>query len=215
MFTGIIQQVGRLVARTRAGGSFRLAIESGPWTPALAKGESVSVSGVCLTVAEITRRGFVCDMLDETLRMTNLGAMKAGARLNLERAVRADSLLGGHFITGHVEGVGVLRRRVAENRDWRLEIDCGKPLLARTVERGSIACDGVSLTVAKLSADYFAVKIIPFTWHNTTLGLLRPGDKINLETDLLGKYVFRWLEQQRPEKPLTEEFIRGAFGGGA
>ena len=215
MFTGIIQQVGRLAARSRAGGSVRLAIEAKPWTPALAHGESISVSGVCLTVAAITSRGFACDVLDETLRVTSLGAKKAGALLNLERAVRADGLLGGHIITGHVEGVGILRRRTAENRDWRLEIGCGKPLLARTIERGSIACDGVSLTVAALSADSFAVNIIPFTWANTTLNRLRPGDKINLETDLFGKYVFRWLEQQRPGKLLTEEFIRGAFGGGA
>ena len=201
MFTGLIQQIGKLAGKEKNGDSLRLIINTQEWNPPLAEGESISVNGICLTAAEITNQGFACDVLNETINCSNLGAKQIGAALNLERAVRAGEPLGGHLITGHVEGLGTLTRRMAADHDWRLEFSCDKPLLRQIVAKGSIACDGVSLTVASLTESAFSVNIIPFTWANTNLHRLREGETINLETDLIGKYVFRWLEENQRGHP--------------
>ena len=229
MFTGIIQQLGKLAAKDTAGGSLRLSIHNQKWNPLLATGESIAVNGVCLTVARITANGFTSDMLEETARCSNLGAKRIGEALNLERAVKLGEPLGGHMITGHVEGLGTLIRRSAVGSDWKLDFACDESLMRYIVNKGSIACDGVSLTVSSLEKDFFSVNIIPHTWQNTSLHLLKEGDKVNLETDLIGKYVFRWLEKgqgseirdQRSEvgsrkaegnqsKPITEDLLRKA-----
>ena len=213
MFTGLIQQVGKLAARETNGDSLRLIINTQKWNPPLTereRGESISVNGVCLTSAEITDNGFACDVLKETINCSNLGAKQVGAALNLERAIRAGEPLGGHLITGHVEGPGTLTRRRADGRDWMLEFSCDKTLLSQMVSKGSIACDGVSLTIASLGKASFSVNIIPFTWTNTNLHQLREGETVNLETDLIGKYVFRWLEQKRGSEPITADLLRNA-----
>ncbi len=222
MFTGIIQQLGKLAAKDTAGGSLRLSIHSQKWKPLLATGESIAVNGVCLTVARITASGFASDVLEETARRSNLGAKRIGEALNLERAIKLGEPLGGHMITGHVEGLGTLIRRVNIGRDWKLEFSCDKALLRQIVLKGSIACDGVSLTVSSLTDLSFSVNIIPFTWTNTNLHQLREGETINLETDLIGKYVFRWLEEnqrseirgqrsvEKPARSITEDILRNA-----
>ena len=213
MFTGLIQQVGKLAAKETNGDSLRLIINTQKWNPPLTereRGESISVNGVCLTSAEITDNGFACDVLKETINCSNLGAKQVGAALNLERAIRAGEPLGGHLITGHVEGLGTLTRRMADGRDWMLEFSCDKTLLSQMVSKGSIACDGVSLTIATLEKTSFSVNIIPFTWANTNLHQLREGETVNLETDLIGKYVFRWLEQKRGSEPITADLLRNA-----
>jgi len=220
MFTGLIQQIGKLAARETNGDSLRVIIYSQKWNPPLTGGESISVNGVCLTAAEIKDKGFACDVLKETINCSNLGTKQIGAALNLERAIRAGEPLGGHLITGHVEGLGTLIRRMADGRDWRLEFLCDKTLLRQMVSKGSIACDGVSLTVSSLTDSTFSANIIPFTWANTNLHQLREGDTINLETDLIGKYVFRWLEErtevreqrsgEKPVRSITEDRLRNA-----
>jgi riboflavin synthase len=197
MFTGLIQQLGKLASREATGKGLRLTISAQKWDASLARGESIAVNGVCQTVARVTERGFACDVLEETARCSNLGTKQIGEVLNLERAIKLGEPLGGHLITGHVEGLGTLIRRSAVGRDWRLDFSCESPILRYIINKGSIACDGVSLTVASLEKGVFSVNIIPHTWQNTNLHLLKEGDTVNLETDLIGKYVFRYMEQQK------------------
>ena len=141
-----------------------------------------------------------------------MNAKQTGAQLNLERAVRLGEPLGGHLITGHVEGLGTLIKRMHVGRDWSLDFSCDISLLRLVVSKGSIACDGISLTAASINKSSFSVHIIPFTWQNTNLHQLREGDTVNLETDLIGKYVFRWLEQNKKVILLGQGFA-GQEGG--
>lgn len=222
MFTGIIQKLGRLAAKQTVGGTMRLVIETVPWDPPLAEGESVAVNGVCLTAARITAHGFHCDALRETLKCSNLGAKAAGDSLNLERALRAGQPLGGHIVSGHVEGLGTLTGRAAAGSECTLQFRCDKSLLRQMIPKGSVACDGISLTIASLTDTAFAVNIIPYTLEHTSLGKLKTGDTVNLETDLIGKYVLQWLGQQKghetgrhgrdemPPVKITEETLRKA-----
>jgi riboflavin synthase len=195
MFTGIIEQVGHLVRRDDRGDGGRLTVEGAAWSDPLALGESIAVEGVCLTVSAVTPGGFACDILKETLARTTLGRKKPGAPLNLERALRPDSRLGGHFVTGHVDGVGELDATGRAGPDYVLTVRAPEALIGGMVMKGSVALNGVSLTLARLSATEFDVHLIPHTWKQTSLASLRPGDPVNLETDMLGKYVKRFLER--------------------
>jgi riboflavin synthase len=190
MFTGLIEATGRLErVETRAGGrAFRWAT---PLGAELAPGESVAVNGVCLTVVTADAGGFDVDVSPETLRVTTLGDLAPGQVVNLERPLRADARLGGHFVLGHVDAVG----RIAAIRDegdhhW---LDVSFPDTFRTalIRKGSVALDGISLTVARLDAGQFGVQIVPFTWAHTALHARRAGDSVNLEGDVIGKYVAR------------------------
>jgi len=210
MFTGIVEEVGRVQAvEARAQGS-RLRIEAALVVEDLREGDSVAVSGVCLTAAEIGGSGFWADVSRETLERSTLGEARAGTRVNLERALRAGGRLGGHIVQGHVDGTGVVR--AMEERgggDWWLEVEAPAELSRYLVFKGSIAVDGISLTVARVDGPVFAVAVIPHTWAHTTLKDARPGVRVNLETDILAKYVERLLEQMeaRPER-LTVEKLR-------
>jgi len=213
MFTGLIQQVGKLDRRETVGGGLRLVVAAGAWTPHLAEGESVAISGVCLTVANRQDRSFTCDVLRETLDRTCLGAKQPGCSLNLERALRLGDPMGGHMVTGHVDGIGTLLQKRGAGRDWVLKISCADDLLKGMVVKGSIAVDGISLTIAGLDSRSFTVHIIPFTWTQTSLRDLREGDAVNLETDIIGKHVRRHLEFSQPSSPLTPERLRQAGFG--
>jgi len=210
MFTGIIQQVGRLAALQRRGGAGRLTVTAGGWDPPLTLGESIAVEGVCLTVAAAAGREIRFDVLEETLAKTTLGRKPAGADVNLERAVRAGDFLGGHLVSGHVDGVGTLRALGRTGADRVLEIACDRELLRGVVAKGSIAVNGISLTVVELRADGFTVHIIPHTWEHTSLAGARAGDAVNLETDLIGKYVARYLEGRAAGGDLTLDKLRAA-----
>jgi riboflavin synthase len=213
MFTGLIQQVGTLGGATPRGTGRRLVIRHQGWDPALAAGESVCVQGACLTVTEQRPNEFACDVLGETLAKTSLGAARPGAKLNLERALRADDRLGGHLVTGHVDGTGRLRSRARAGDDWVLEIGCEARLMAGIVPKGAVACDGVSLTVADLRASSFTVHIIPHTWARTALGDLGIGAPVNIETDIIGKYVQRALAGAGRGGGLTlDDLRRAGFG---
>src|SRR5438093_6638003 len=193
MFAGVIEATGQLVERSAASGGVRVRIES-PLAGELHVGESLAVNGVCLTVVETCRGVLAADVGPETLRVTTLGALAVGAVVNLERPLRADGRLGGHFVQGHVDAVGRFEERRPEAEFEWISISFPSSLAAYLVPKGSIAVDGISLTVAGLARERFDVQIVPHTLANTNLRSLKPGDSVNLECDLVGKYVVRAIE---------------------
>jgi riboflavin synthase len=193
MFTGLIETVGRIaeVKSTTTGMRLRVAT---PLAADLQPGESVAVNGVCLTVTLAAAGEMHADVGPETARITTLGSLQRDRRVNLERSMRADGRFGGHFVQGHVDGVGILEDIRAEGEARWLTVRYPEALGAYLVRKGSIAVDGISLTVAGLGDSQFDVMIIPFTWDHTNLSALRTGDRVNLECDMVGKYVARALE---------------------
>ena len=210
MFTGLVQQTGEVAEIDAAGESGRLVVRASPGEPAFVTGESVAVQGVCLTLTRFDRSTLHFDVLRETLEKTSLGRKRPGERLNLERALRVGDSMGGHIVTGHVDGVGQVKSLARAGRDWVVAVACGHELLAGIVPKGSIACDGVSLTVVELLADSFTVHVIPHTWQNTSFSDLRVGAEVNLETDVLGKYVRRLLGRADGRGEVTWDTLRQA-----
>jgi riboflavin synthase len=199
MFTGLIEAVGRVDAVTTTSTGMQIAIATA-LAGDLQPGESVSVNGVCLTATRMHPAGMHADIGPETARVTTLGRLHPGDAVNLERSMRADSRFGGHFVQGHVDGVGeVLSIRPAGDATW-LTIRFPPALAPFIVRKGSIAMDGISLTVADLREGEFDVMIIPFTWQHTNLSSLRTGDGVNLEGDMVGKYVARAVELTRVDR---------------
>jgi len=185
MFTGIISAIGEVVEFT--GSSLKIKT---PWK-ALALGESISVDGVCLTVVQCKKGVSTFDVGPETRRISTLKSVERASRVNLERALRVGDRLGGHWVTGHVEGMGRIKSVKPVKDAWWLSIDIPAPLRRYVISKGSIAIDGVSLTVARRRSRDIDLMIVPHTWTHTTLSLKRPGDPVNLETDLLAKYALR------------------------
>jgi riboflavin synthase len=210
MFTGLIQQVGRLGGRERRAGGWRLSVACGPWDEPLAVGESVAVQGVCLTVTAASARAFEADLLDETLARSALGALRTGAGLNLERALRPADRLGGHIVAGHVDETGRIARIVPAGRDRRIRVACSPEATRQMALKGSVALDGISLTISGLGDDWFEVHIIPHTWNATSLAERAVGDAVNVETDVLAKYVQRLLGAVRPGVTM-ESLARAGF----
>ncbi|MCB7514521.1 riboflavin synthase [bacterium 210917-SL.2.15] len=217
MFTGIVEEIG--VVRGVVSGSEWGSISIGARRvlEGTRRGDSIAVNGVCLTVTALSRDGFTADVMAETLRRSNLGALKAGEAVNLERAMAADSRFGGHIVSGHVDNFGEIVDRSQEGSAFWLTLSAPPDLLELVVEKGSITLDGVSLTVAARAENTFSVSLIPTTQMDTTLLRKRPGDKINLEADVIGKYVRALLHKSAPaaepvqqprESRLTEEFLR-------
>ncbi|MBR4939001.1 MAG: riboflavin synthase [Kiritimatiellae bacterium] len=188
MFTGLIQKTG-IVKRISRGAGLVLEIAFEPWAMPLEKGESVAVNGVCLTVADCSSDRFTADVLKETEERTGIGALLPGAKVNLERALRAGDAMGGHIVQGHVDCRGKVIAKERRGRDFRVKVRCGRVLAAQSVVKGSITIDGVSLTVTGLGDDWLSVDLIPTTLAETTLGGLRVGSEVNLEGDIVGKYV--------------------------
>ena len=197
MFTGLIESLGKIVAITAAPAGMRIRVSADIASDA-ALGESVAVNGVCLTVVEADGRAILFDVSPETVRVTTLGALVAGTLVNLERSLRADARLGGHFVQGHVDATGTIADLRQEGDAYRLTVAVPAALMPLIVHKGSIAVDGVSLTVASVDDDRrrFDVQIIPFTWQHTRFSAARPGDAVNVECDILGKYVARALERR-------------------
>ena len=213
MFTGLIQAKGEFVALKKSGDSARLQVRCGPWNPPLAIGESVAVDGACLTVAEASGNTATFDVLAETLEKTCLGGKTAGAMLNLERALRLGDALGGHIVTGHVDGVGTLRSMEKTSRDWKVTVACSSSLLDEMVPKGSVALNGISLTIVELTKESFTVHIIPHTWEMTGLSKSVRGDAVNIETDVLGKYVRRMSSGEKGKSPVTWDLLKKAGYG--
>ena len=197
MFTGLIEHVGEVTAREQREGHVRFSITAPGLAGELAAGESVAVDGVCLTVAEPGREAFTVEAVPTTLGRTTLGEIAAGRHVNLERAVRAGEPLGGHIVQGHVDGVGSVVDAGREDEALILRIALPPGVAEYTVERGSLTVDGVSLTVAGLSGAVAKLAIIPYTLGHTNLGRLEPEARVNLEADVIGKYVARLLAPYR------------------
>jgi riboflavin synthase alpha subunit len=195
VFTGIVETVGRVAAITPAGDLVRLAIDAPRIAEGVRTGDSVAVNGGCLTVTKLESGRFHFEAVRETLDRTSLGSLRVGARVNLERALRADARLDGHIMQGHVDGTGRVRALARRGQDVRLAIDCGSGIRDSLVEKGSVAIDGVSLTVVGVDAKGFDVALIPHTLEATTLGELAAGARVNLEADVLAKYVLRYVER--------------------
>ena len=202
MFTGIVEHVGRVESLNTgldgAAQSSRLRVNAGPLVASLAVSNSIAVNGCCLTVVEISGETFAADLSSETLRRTSFGEIKPGARVNLERPLTAGKEFGGHFVQGHVDGIGRVTRWEAEGANWWLGVRVPRELARYVAMKGSISVDGISLTVANLAGDTVEAAIIPFTYANTNLQSLRVGDAVNLEADILAKYVERILEARSP-----------------
>jgi riboflavin synthase len=192
MFTGIVLDVGRIEAREARGGDLRLTIGFTRLDPGrVAVGDSICVQGCCLTATAVSGTSFAADLSRETLALTTLGELAVGAAVNLEPALRAGDALGGHLLSGHVDGVGEIRSLGGDARSLRLEITAPAALARYLAPKGSIAVDGVSLTVFHCEGGGFSSSIIPHTANVTTLGSLRPGDPVNLESDMIARYLER------------------------
>jgi riboflavin synthase len=193
MFTGIVEELGSVKALRREAGAARLTISASTVLSDTAIGDSICVNGVCLTVVEMSGSEFSADVAVETLKVTNLGDLKIGARVNLERALQLSARIGGHLVSGHVDSVGRIREKRDEGNGWRIFIDAPGSVLRYVIKKGSIAIDGISLTVADVDRTGFSIAMIPHTAKLTTLGFKAGGDSVNLETDIIGKYVERLL----------------------
>ena len=193
MFTGIVEELGSVKALRREAGAARLTISASTVLGSTAIGDSICVNGVCLTVVEMNKSDFSADVAVETLKVTNLGELKTGARVNLERALQLSARIGGHLVSGHVDAVGRIREKRGEGNGWRIFIDAPEAVLRYVIKKGSIAIDGISLTVADVDPSGFSIAMIPHTAKLTTLGFKKAGDSVNLETDIIGKYVERLL----------------------
>ena len=197
MFTGIVTATGavRALAPIGDGRDMRIVIEA-PWsdTASIAPGASIACAGCCLTAVMVGPDWFAADVSGETLACTTLGGWAPGARMNLERSLRVGDELGGHIVSGHVDGLGTVQSVVAENGSWRVHIAVPRTLSRFIAAKGSVAVDGVSLTVNAVEGDVFGINIIPHTWDHTTLGTLTPGAAVHIEIDMLARYVARLAE---------------------
>jgi riboflavin synthase alpha subunit len=191
MFTGIVRERGRVVSARRNGGSVRLRIEAAATAAGANLGDSISVAGCCLTVAGVADGALEFDAVPETVSRSNLGRLEPGSEVNLEPALRAGEPIGGHFVQGHVDGVGRVLALEAEGDGARLRLELAPELLRYCIEKGSLTVDGVALTVAALGDDGVDIALVPFTLEHTTLSALRPGAEVNVEVDLLAKYAER------------------------
>ena len=190
MFTGLIEAVGYIDAIEAATANVRLRIGT-TLAAEMREGDSVSVNGVCLTATMVDAGHVVADVGPETLRVTTIGSLRPKQAVNLERAMRADARVGGHFVQGHVDGIGVVKDVRAEGESHWVTVSFDRALAAACIPKGSVTLDGISLTIAALRDDEFDVMIVPFTWCHTNVRTLRPGDRVNLEGDVIGKYVAR------------------------
>lgn len=200
MFTGIVEEVGTIKAIRMAGNSGSIVIKATTVLEGTKIGDSIAVNGVCLTVTSLMSDGFSADIMAETVRRSSFDKASIGASVNLERAMAADGRFGGHIVSGHIDGCGIISEyRKEENAIW-VKIDTPSDILKLIVHKGSICIDGISLTVAELGDDYFKVSVIPHTAEETTLVTKKVGDRVNLENDVVGKYVQRLLGPANSEE---------------
>ncbi|MEU5611062.1 riboflavin synthase [Streptomyces sparsogenes] len=208
MFTGIVEELGEIVAVENLGDASRFLVSGPVVTEGAKHGDSIAVNGVCLTVVDLEDGRFSADVMAETLNRSSLGALAVGSRVNLERPMALGGRLGGHLVQGHVDGTGtIVERKLSEH--WEIvKISLPADLSRYVVEKGSITVDGISLTVVDAGPDYFTVSLIPTTLALTTLGVKQPGDPVNLEVDVLAKYVERLLgKDARPLTATDEEAL--------
>lgn len=214
MFTGIIEETGELCEIKKGTLSARIKIRCRKVLERTKVGDSIAVNGICLTVTSLAEDGFTADVMAETMRRSSLSELKVPGKVNLERAMAADGRFGGHLVSGHIDGTGTIKSlKKEENAVW-LTVETKPEILYLIIEKGSVCIDGVSLTVAQVGKDFFQVSIIPHTGEETTLLKRHPGHVVNLENDIVGKYIQRLMQQKMPEVPeeetggLTMEFLK-------
>src|SRR4051812_6880351 len=193
MFTGIIEELGRVRTIEKRGEGARLVIEARTVTEGTQEGDSVSINGICLTAIDVREGSFAADGSSETLQRSTLGRLRAGSMVNLERAVTPATRLGGHIVQGHVDARGTFLSATEHGGSWTVRIGYPKEMARYLVFKGSVAVEGISLTIAALADDYFEIAVIPKTWAVTNLSQLKPHDEVNLEADIIAKYVERIL----------------------
>lgn len=218
MFTGIVEEVGTIAFILLAGNSGQIGIRAKKVLEGTKIGDSIAVNGICLTVTSLRPDGFTADVMAETVRRSSLNSKRSGDKVNLERAMAADGRFGGHMVSGHIDGTGVIRSYMREENAVWVTIETAPEIMKYIVEKGSICIDGISLTVAKVEKEAFAVSVIPHTGEETTLLTHKTGDHVNLENDIVGKYVERLLgyqttsvgdakEEQKKTGGITLEFL--------
>jgi riboflavin synthase len=203
MFTGIIEELGKILSLDKHAGGARIKISAKVVTENTAEGDSIAVNGVCLTALNIKADGFSADVSGETLNRTTLGKLNVGAKVNLERAVTVSTRLGGHIVQGHVDARGKFLEAAQTGDFWTVRVSFPKEIGQYLVYKGSISVEGISLTIADLAEDSFEIAVIPKTWELTNLSALKGGDEVNLEADVIAKYVERIMLYQREEKTET------------
>ena len=213
MFTGIVEETGAIRTIRISGSSGKIAVTADKVLEGTKIGDSIAVNGVCLTVVSLEKDGFIADVMAETVRRTNLGDTKTGELVNVERAMAADGRFGGHIVAGHIDGTGTIEELRKEEIAVWVKIRTIPEILELIVEKGSICIDGISLTVATLSEKDFQVSVIPHTGEETTLLRKKAGDRVNLENDIVGKYIQKFLttskiEEKREKSGLTMEFLQ-------
>ena len=211
MFTGIVEEKGKVKSIKKGAKSAMLSIEGNKIFEDVHLGDSIAVNGVCLTVTSYSKNVFTADVMNETLKRSSLGSLKNGSEVNLERAMAANGRFGGHIVSGHIDGTGVISDMSKDDIAIWVTISTTAEILRLIVEKGSIAIDGISLTVARVSNTDFAVSVIPHTGANTTLLDKKVGDVVNLENDITGKYIEKLLglskEEKKPESRITKDFL--------
>jgi riboflavin synthase len=191
MFTGIIEELGKISGWEKHAGGAKMKISARIVTDDSNEGDSIAVNGVCLTAIEITSNSFAADVSGETLKRSTLGELKIGSKVNLERAVTPSTRLGGHIVQGHVDATGEFLAAKQDGDFWTVRIGFPKEIAQYLVYKGSVSVEGISLTIANLAVDYFEIAVIPKTWELTNLSALKNGDAVNLEADVIAKYVER------------------------
>ena len=204
MFTGLVAELGTVQRLARQGSSYHLTVGAKKVLENLKIGDSVAVNGACLTVVRMDDSGFTADVMPETVRLTNIGSLQPGSRVNLERTLRLCDGLDGHIVSGHVEGLGTISAQRPDGIAVVVTIDTPPELLKYIIKKGSIAIDGISLTVTEVTDSSFSVSLIPHTAKEMTLGFKRVGDSVNLETDILGKYVERMLTWNKKQESTAD-----------
>jgi len=195
LFTGLVVEMGAVVSLVKKGNGARLFLDAQTLSRDAKLGDSIAINGTCLTVVQIKGNSLAFDLSDETLRSSNLGELRVRDRVNLEPALRLDDRLGGHFVTGHIDSTGRIRSKTLEGDVYKIVIETEPWIAEYLVDKGSVAVDGISLTVVEVLRDGFSLVIIPHTAELTTIGYKGPGDKVNIEVDILGKYVSNYLKK--------------------
>ena len=207
MFTGIVEEMG-IVEKIVKGRLMHLVIRADKVLSETKIGDSINVNGVCLTLVNLDKKRIAFDVMKETQEKANFKVLKVGEEVNLERAMSANSRFGGHIVSGHIDGVGILRKKIKGTDEFWLQIQAKKNLTEYLINKGSIAIDGVSLTIVEVKKNYFTVALIPHTLKSTTLGFKEENNKVNLEVDMLSKYVFRYFENQKDGPKITKGYLK-------
>lgn len=209
MFTGIVEEIGRIKSINNKAQLMEITIECEKVLEGTKYGDSIATNGVCLTVTELSSNYFKAQLMKESLSKTNFSSYMPGDRVNLERALRADGRLDGHMVQGHVDGLGKIKKIINKTNNFEIVIQADKDILKYIVQKGSVCLDGVSLTVSDVGEDFFKVSIIPTTLKETILADKKEGDYLNIETDILGRYIYKIFsrKEEKKEDKLTREFL--------